>query len=48
MSVLVDTNVLVRRTQPEHEHYAIAVESVVRLLTSGEPVHFALQNIAEF
>jgi predicted nucleic acid-binding protein len=48
MSVLVDTNVLLRRTQPEHEHYAVAVESVVRLLASGEPVHFTLQNIAEF
>jgi hypothetical protein len=48
MSVLVDTNVLLRRTKPEHENYAVAVESVVRLLTSGEPVHFTLQNIAEF
>jgi predicted nucleic acid-binding protein len=48
MSVLVDTNVLLRRTQPAHEHHAVAVESVARLLASGEPVYFAPQNIAEF
>ena len=48
MSVLVDTNVLLRRTQPAHENHAVAVESVARLLTSGEPVHFTPQNIAEF
>jgi predicted nucleic acid-binding protein len=48
MSVLVDTNVLLRRTQPAHERHAVAVESVARLLASGEPVHFTPQNIAEF
>ena len=48
MSVLVDTNVLLRRTQPGHPHHAVAVESVARLLGSGEPVHFTLQNISEF
>jgi predicted nucleic acid-binding protein len=48
MSVLVDTNVLLRRTQPTHENHAVAVESVARLLATGEPVHFTLQNIAEF
>jgi predicted nucleic acid-binding protein len=48
MSVLVDTNVLLRRTQPAHESHAVAVESVARLLATGEPGHFTLQNIAEF
>jgi predicted nucleic acid-binding protein len=48
MSVLVDTNILLRRTQPAHEHHVVAVESVARLLGSGEPVHFTLQNISEF
>src|SRR5712691_5470227 len=48
MSVLVDKNVLLRRTQPAHELHAVAVESVARLLASGEPVHFTPQNIAEF
>jgi len=48
MSVLVDTNVLLRRTQPDHPSHAVAVESVARLLATGEPVYFTFQNIAEF
>jgi hypothetical protein len=48
MSVLVDTNVLLRRTQPGHPSHISAVESVAKLLESGEPVHFTLQNISEF
>jgi predicted nucleic acid-binding protein len=48
MSVLVDTNVLLRRIQPDHEHHAPAIDSVARLLASGEPVCFTLQNISEF
>ena len=48
MSILVDTNVLLRRTQPGHPQYGVAVESVRRLLAGGEPVHYTLQNIAEF
>src|SRR5271155_4829957 len=48
MSVLVDTNVLLRRTQPDHQHYAVAVESVAQVLSTGEPVYFTLQNISEF
>jgi predicted nucleic acid-binding protein len=48
MSVLVDTNVLLRRTQPDHLDHAVAVESVARLLAAGEPVCFTFQNITEF
>jgi len=48
VSVLVDTNVLLRRTQPEHPQYTVAVESVRRILATGEPVYYTLQNIAEF
>ena len=48
MSVLVDTNVLLRRTQPDHPSYTTAVESVARLLATGTPVYFTLQNISEF
>lgn len=48
MSVLVDTNVLLRRTQPDHPNHAVAVESVAQLLSAGEPVYFTLQNISEF
>jgi len=48
MSVLLDTNVILRRVQPDHIHHGIAIESVAKLLASGEPVHFTLQNISEF
>ena len=48
MSVLVDTNVLLRQFEPEHAHHRTAVDSVTRLLLSGEPVHVTAQNIAEF
>jgi predicted nucleic acid-binding protein len=48
MSVLVDTNILLRRVQPDHVHHAPAIESVARLLAAGEQVYFTLQNIAEF
>jgi predicted nucleic acid-binding protein len=48
MSVLVDTNVLLRRMQPDHPHHALAIESVAGLLATGEQVYFTLQNICEF
>jgi predicted nucleic acid-binding protein len=48
MAVLVDTNVLLRRTQPNHEHHPAAVESVAKLLERGETVLFTAQNIYEF
>ena len=48
MSILADTNVLLRRTQPTHPSYTLAVESIARLLAAAEPVYFTLQNIAEF
>jgi len=48
MSILVDTNVLLRRTQPNHEHHAAAMDSVARLLAAGEMVCITSQNIAEF
>jgi predicted nucleic acid-binding protein len=48
MSILADTNVLLRRTQPDHPSHGLAVESVARLLAAGEPVYFTLQNMSEF
>jgi predicted nucleic acid-binding protein len=48
MSILADTNILLRRTQPGHEHHQAAVESVARLLADGEVVYYTPQNIAEF
>ena len=48
MSILVDTNVLLRRTQPDHEHHLAAVESVAVLLGNGETLRSQLQNISKF
>jgi len=48
MSVLVDTNVLLRRIQPDHAHHAPAIGSVKQLLAAGEQVYFTWQNISEF
>jgi predicted nucleic acid-binding protein len=48
MSVLADTNILLRRTQPDHPSHTLAVESVAKLLAAGEPVYFTLQNMSEF
>jgi predicted nucleic acid-binding protein len=48
MSVLVDTNVLLRRTQPAHPSHLAAVESIARLVASDVPVYFTFQAISEF
>ena len=48
MSILADTNVLLRRTQPDHPSHSLAVESIAKLLAAAEPVYFTLQNITEF
>ena len=48
MSTLIDTNILLRRAQPDHESHSLAVESVAFLLEGGEPVYFTPQNISEF
>jgi predicted nucleic acid-binding protein len=48
MSILADTNILLRRTQPDHPMHALAVESVAKLLAAGDPVYFTLQNMSEF
>jgi predicted nucleic acid-binding protein len=48
MSILVDSNVLLRRTQPDHASHGVAFESVAQLLEVGELVYFTLQNISEF
>ena len=48
MSILADTNILLRRTQPDHPGHLSAVESVAGLLAAGEAICFTLQNISEF
>ena len=48
MSIRADTNIRLRRTQPDHPSHTAAVESVAKLLAAAEPVYFTLQNISEF
>jgi predicted nucleic acid-binding protein len=48
MSVLIDTNILLRRAQPRHPSHYAAVESIANLLEHCAPVCFAPQNIVEF
>ncbi len=46
--VLVDANVLLRRSQPLHSHHFPAVESVARLIENGDRVCITPQVIAEY
>ena len=48
MSTLVDTNVLLRRLEPAHDHHRAAVAATPRLIEHGEPLHIAAQSIAKF
>jgi len=48
VSVLVDTNVLLRRIEPLHDQHRQAVDATARLVESAEPVHVTPQNITEF
>ena len=48
MSVLVDTNVMLRLAQPNHRQYRAATDSVARARLAGEALYVTPQNIAEF
>ena len=48
MSVLVDTNVLLRSVQPSHPMHDPAVRTVAALIRGGEPVVITPQIVAEF
>jgi len=48
MSVLVDTNVLLRSVQPSHPMHDPAVRAVAALIRGGEPVVITPQIVAEF
>ncbi len=48
MSILADTNILLRRMQPGHTSHTLALESIAKLLATDEVVYFTLQNISEF
>ena len=48
MSVLADTNILLRSAQPEHPLCSQANQAVAAFLKRNETVYFCPQNIAEF
>ncbi len=48
MQILVDTNILLRATQPNHPMYQVAVQSVRKLLTSIDEVCVFNQSLIEF
>jgi predicted nucleic acid-binding protein len=48
VSVLVDTNVLLRLAQPNHGQYRAATDGVARARLAGEALYVTPQNITEF
>jgi len=48
VSTLVDTNVLLRQLEPEHDHHRAAIAATMHLIESGETLYVAAQSIAEF
>lgn len=48
MSVLVDTNILLRSAQPNHPLSSQATQAVSKLIRQNDAVFFCSQNIAEF
>ena len=45
---MVDTNVLLRQLEPEHDHHRAAIAATMHLIESGETLYVAAQSIAEF
>jgi predicted nucleic acid-binding protein len=48
MSVLLDTNILTRSSEPRHPLHRFAVDAVAALLQHGEDVFLVPQNFYEF
>jgi predicted nucleic acid-binding protein len=48
MSVLIDTNILLRSAQPGHPSCSQATDAVAKLLRQSESVFYCPQTIAEF
>lgn len=48
MSLLIDTNVLLRSVQPSHPMHPVALHAMEKLLAGTEPLYIAIQNVAEF
>lgn len=47
-TLLVDTNVFLRLTSPNHPHHATASQAIRRLLSRGERLCYTLQTASEF
>jgi predicted nucleic acid-binding protein len=48
VSVLVDTNTLLRLAQPNHQQHQAAADGITRARLAGETLYITPQNIAEF
>ena len=48
MTILVDTNVLLRLAQPNHGQYTAAINGIARARRAGEALYITPQNVAEF
>ena len=48
MSILVDTNILLRFVQPQHPHCAMVERAVGIFRTMDEPLNVTAQNFIEF
>ena len=48
MAVLLDTNILLRLTQPHHPSAPVAARALRSLRANNEMLHIAQQNIVEF
>ena len=48
MSILIDSNVLLRSLHPRHPHYPIALNAIAALRRRIEPLCLAPQNLIEF
>ena len=48
MSVLVDTNILLRLLQPHHPHCGLAERALANLRSRNETLYLTAQNLVEF
>ena len=48
MAILLDTNILLRLTQPHHPGSRVAAQALRSLRANGEVLHITQQNLVEF
>ena len=47
-SYLLDTNILLRASDPGSPKYMLTMSSLAKLLARGEPIYITAQNLIEF